>query len=49
MHNTLSRDLTLAIVGPGREDKGQGGKYLLLPPDYKGETHHREQRGAVRC
>ena len=23
---------------PGGEDKGQGGKYLLLPPDYKGDV-----------
>jgi hypothetical protein len=38
MRDTLSRGLTLAIVGPGRKDKGQGGKYLLLPPDYKGDV-----------
>lgn len=24
----------VGFVGP---DKGEGGKYLLLPPDYKGE------------
>src|SRR5262245_45133969 len=29
-------DVPLAIVGPGGDDKGQGGKYLLLPPDYTG-------------
>ncbi|HXX01159.1 MAG TPA: DUF1214 domain-containing protein [Candidatus Acidoferrales bacterium] len=28
-------DVPLAIVGPGGDDKGKGGKYLLLPPDYK--------------
>lgn len=26
----------IADVGPAGEDKGKGGKYLLLPPDYKG-------------
>jgi len=26
----------LADVGPAGEDKGQGGKYLLLPPDHTG-------------
>jgi len=29
-------DVPLAIVGPGGEDEGKGGKYLLLPPDYQG-------------
>jgi len=29
-------DVPLAIVGPGGDDQGQGGKYLLLPPDYAG-------------
>ncbi len=28
----------LADVGPEGEDQGKGGKYLLLPPDFKGET-----------
>jgi hypothetical protein len=28
----------LAGVGPTDDDKGQGGKYLLLPPDYEGEA-----------
>ena len=28
----------LEDVGPGGVDKGDGGKYLILPPDYKGET-----------
>jgi len=26
----------LADVGPEGEDKGKGGKYLLLPPEFKG-------------
>jgi len=26
-------DVPLTIVGPGGDDKGEGGKYLLLPPD----------------
>src|SRR6267154_4170117 len=25
-------------IGPAGEDQGKGGKYLLLPPDFKGET-----------
>jgi len=25
-------------VGPTGVDKGTGGKFLLLPPDYKGEA-----------
>jgi hypothetical protein len=28
----------LADVGPAGEDRGKGGKYLLLPPDFKGES-----------
>ena len=28
----------LADVGPEGEDQGKGGKYLLLPPDFKGQT-----------
>src|SRR5262245_43732639 len=28
----------LADVGPQGEDLGKGGKYLLLPPDYKGDV-----------
>lgn len=28
----------LADVGPAGEDLGRGGKYLLLPPDFKGDT-----------
>ena len=31
-------DVPLAIVGPGGDDKGQGGKFVLLPPDYQGNT-----------
>jgi hypothetical protein len=31
-------DVPLKIVGPGGEDKGQGGKYLILPPDFKGDV-----------
>src|SRR5215510_8324588 len=30
-------DVPLSIFGPGGEDKGRGGKYIFLPPDYKGE------------
>ena len=29
-------DVPLAIVGPGGDDKGEGGKFILLPPDYQG-------------
>ena len=29
--------LPIADVGPSGDDKGQGAKYLLLPPDYEGE------------
>ncbi len=25
-------------IGPAGEDQGKGGKYLLLPPDFKGDT-----------
>ena len=28
----------LADVGPEGEDQGKGGKYLLLPPDFKGDA-----------
>ena len=28
----------VADVGPTGQDKGKGGKYLLLPPDYEGEV-----------
>ncbi len=28
----------IADVGPAGADKGKGGKYLVLPPDYKGEV-----------
>ena len=31
-------DVPLAIIGPGGEDKGEGGKYILLPPDYQGNA-----------
>ncbi|HEY4090499.1 MAG TPA: DUF1214 domain-containing protein [Luteibacter sp.] len=31
-------DVPLNIVGPGGDDKGQGGKYLILPPDVDVET-----------
>jgi len=27
----------IADIGPFGEDKGKGGKYLILPPDYNGE------------
>lgn len=27
----------LADIGPQGEDKGKGGKYLLIPPEYKGD------------
>src|SRR5262249_16649460 len=30
--------MPLADVGPEGEDQGKGGKYLLLPPDFKGEA-----------
>ena len=30
-------DEPMADVGPKGEDHGKGGKYLLLPPDFKGE------------
>src|SRR5215471_7382248 len=30
--------MPLANVGPEGEDKGKGGKYLVLPPDFKGTT-----------
>lgn len=29
--------VSVADVGPSGEDKGKGGKYLFLPPGYKGE------------
>jgi hypothetical protein len=29
-------DVPLTIVGPGGDDKGKGGKYLLLPPGHRG-------------
>jgi hypothetical protein len=28
----------IADVGPAGDDRGKGGKYLLLPPDFKGEA-----------
>ena len=28
----------LEDVGPAGVDKGKGGRYLILPPDYKGTT-----------
>ena len=31
-------DVPLIDVGTTGHDKGKGGKYLILPPDYKGET-----------
>src|SRR5262249_19197577 len=34
-------DVPLAIVGPGGDDKGQGGKFVLFPPDYQGNTPDR--------
>ena len=30
--------LFVADIGPTGKDKGKGGKYLLLPPDYKGDV-----------
>jgi hypothetical protein len=30
-------DAPMADIGPAGEDQGKGGKYLLLPPDFKGE------------
>ena len=30
--------LPVADVGPTGDDQGKGGKYLLLPPDYKGKV-----------
>jgi hypothetical protein len=30
-------DVPLAVVGPNGEDKGKGGKFILLPPDYRGD------------
>jgi hypothetical protein len=30
--------LFVADIGPTGADKGQGGKYLLLPPDYEGDV-----------
>jgi hypothetical protein len=30
--------LFVADIGPTGMDKGQGGKYLLLPPDYEGDV-----------
>ena len=31
-------DEPMADIGPAGEDQGKGGKYLLLPPDFRGET-----------
>jgi hypothetical protein len=31
-------DEPMADIGPAGDDQGKGGKYLLLPPDFKGET-----------
>jgi hypothetical protein len=28
----------LTLIGGAGPDKGKGGSYLLLPPDYKGES-----------
>jgi hypothetical protein len=33
-----TRDTPIADVGPSGEDKGKGGKYLILPPDYEGQV-----------
>src|SRR6185369_3544503 len=30
----------LEDIGPAGADKGRGGKYLILPPDYDGEVPH---------
>jgi hypothetical protein len=29
--------LFVADIGPTGQDRGEGGKYLLLPPDYEGD------------
>jgi hypothetical protein len=31
-------DVPLEIVGPGGQDKDDGGKYLILPPDFNGDV-----------
>jgi hypothetical protein len=31
-------DEPMADIGPAGEDQGKGGRYLLLPPDYKGDA-----------
>jgi hypothetical protein len=31
-------DEPMTDIGPAGEDQGKGGKYLLLPPDFKGDT-----------
>jgi hypothetical protein len=31
-------DEPMADIGPAGEDQGKGGKYLRLPPDFKGDT-----------
>jgi hypothetical protein len=36
IQNALQRQI--ADIGPLGEDKGQGGKFLLLPPDHQGEV-----------
>ncbi len=35
-------DVPFADVGPSGDDKGKGGKYLMLPPGYKGEKSKAE-------
>jgi hypothetical protein len=34
---TNAWDEPLTDIGPSGDDRGKGGKYLLLPPDFKGE------------
>jgi hypothetical protein len=41
--DTLQR--FLVDIGPLGPDKGQGGKYLFLPPDYKDETPPKMRKG----
>ena len=38
----------VADFGNAGPDKGKGGKFLLLPPDYKGRHPGRLSRGAIR-
>jgi hypothetical protein len=33
-----NRDLYVIDLGPPGPDRGKGGKYLILPPDYEGDA-----------